>query len=167
MNPMSKSGLIIEEVNGEFVLFDQDSNVAAALNAPAAAVLSLCDGTRDVDAIVAELAGTDTPLGDDEVMLALSELVQVGLVSGLPERPVPSRRDMLKKMGAAAAVVAALPWVESIVAPTLAAASSGVTPGPTPSTTPSYSFPPTPTPTYPFPPTPTPTFTPSYSYPPF
>jgi hypothetical protein len=158
MNPVSKSGLIIEEVNGEFLLFDESSNVAAALNASAAAVLELCDGSLDLDAIVLALAGTATPLGEDEVMLALSELVDVGVVEHLPDRPVPSRRDMLKKMGAAAAVVAALPWVESIVAPSLAAATSGVTPGPSPSF-------PTPPPSFPTPSFPTPSF-PSPSYPP-
>lgn len=163
MNPMSKSGLIIEEVNGEFLLFDQESNVAAALNAPAAAVLALCDGTRDVDGIVEALAGTPTPLSDDEVMLALSELVEAGVVSGLPDRSVPSRRELLKRMGTAAAMVAALPWVEAIVAPTPAAASSGVTPGPTPSTpTPSLPTPSLPTPSYTTPiPSPTPTPTPT------
>lgn len=160
MRPKRKTDLIIEEVNGEFLLFDASSNVAAALNASAAAVLDLCDGERDLDAIVAALANTSTPLGDDEVMLALSELVEVGVVSGLPNRPVPSRRDLLKKMGAAAAIVAALPWVESVVAPTFAAASSGVTPAPTP-----FTPAPTPPPTTPFtPPTPSPTpFTPAPS----
>lgn len=133
MEPVKKDGLIVERVSGEFVLYDESSNVAAALNASAAAVLELCDGSRDVDAIVAALAESDTPLGADEVMLALSELVEIGVVDHLPARPVPSRRDMLKKMGTAAAVVAALPWVESIVAPTMAAAASGITPGPSPS----------------------------------
>ena len=132
MEPVKKDGLIVEQVNGEFVLYDVSSNVAAALNASAAAVLDLCDGTRDVDTIVVALANTDTPLDADEVMLALSELVGIGVVEHLPARPVPSRREMLKKMGTAAAVVAALPWVESIVAPTIAAAASGIMPGPSP-----------------------------------
>jgi hypothetical protein len=161
VQPIKKDGLIVEKVNGEFLLYDRSSNVAAALNASAAAVLDLCDGTRDVEAIVAALTDSDTPLDADGVMLALSELVEVGVVEHLPDRPVPSRRDMLKKMGTAAAVFAALPWVESIVAPSIAAAASGSSPLPSPSPPspqPSPSFGPNPSPTpSPSPWTPTPT----------
>jgi hypothetical protein len=164
MEPVKKDGLIVEQVNGEFVLYDVSSNVAAALNASAAAVLDLCDGTRDVDTIVVALANTDTPLDADEVMLALSELVGIGVVEHLPARPVPSRREMLKKMGTAAAVVAALPWVESIVAPTIAAAASGITPGPSPTPVPTFP-PPAPTPP-PAPPPPAPSPTPVPTFPP-
>ena len=162
MEPVKKEGLIIEQVNGEFLLYDQSSNVAAALNASAAAVLELCDGTRSVEAIVAALDGSDTPLNADGVMLALSELVEIGVVEHLPARPVPSRRDMLKKMGAAAAIVAALPWVESVVAPTIAAATSGP-PVPSPSPPVPSPSPPVPSPSPPFPspsPSPSPTPTP-------
>ncbi len=164
MRPQRRDGLLTEEVGDEVLVFDHASNTAAALNHPAAAVFDLCDGTRSVDEIVAALESSSTPLGVDEVLLALAELDDSGLLVEAPAQRGPSRRDLLAKLGVTAAGALMLPVVEAIVAPTPAAAASGVplptpqpTPAPpTPAPTPMPTNPPTPQPTQ-APPTPAPT----------
>ncbi len=164
MRPQRRDGLLIEEVGDEVLVFDHASNTAAALNHPAAAVFDLCDGTRSIDDIVASLASSSTPLGVDEVLLALAELDDSGLLVEAPVQRGPSRRDLLAKLGVTAAGALMLPVVEAIVAPTPAAAQSGVplpTPTPTDPPTPQPTpAPPTPQPT-PAPPTPQPTNSPT------
>jgi hypothetical protein len=48
MKPKRQVGLFIEQVDDEQLVFDSEANATAALNAPAAAVFELCDGTREV-----------------------------------------------------------------------------------------------------------------------
>ena len=147
MKPLRKQGLLVEEVEGEVLLFDESANTAAALNASATAVFELCDGTRDVEAIVAALAETRTPLDADAVMLALAELSEAGVVDDVGQIQSPSRREMLMRLGiGAAAAAAALPVVESIVAPTAAAALSNPTPNPVPTSPPPSEVPTSPPP---------------------
>lgn len=128
MQPKKKVGLIIEEVGDELLVFDDGAQVAAALNRAAAAVFELCDGTRDVDGIVADLRSHTPPLGRDEVALALEELGNAGLIDDVPDVSNPGRRAMLLKLGAGAAAALALPVVEALVAPTPAHAASNLAP---------------------------------------
>ncbi len=46
MKPKRQAGLFLEQVDDEMLVFDDAAHAAAALNAPAAAVFELCDGTR-------------------------------------------------------------------------------------------------------------------------
>ena len=124
MQPKKKDGLIIEEVGEELLVFDDSAQVAAALNRAAAAVFELCDGTRDVDGIVADLRTHTPPLGRDEVALALEELDEAGLIDDVPDVSNPGRRALLAKLGAGAAAAMALPVVEALVAPSPAHAAS-------------------------------------------
>jgi hypothetical protein len=132
MKPIRRAGLIIQEVEGEYLVFDDKSNVAAALNLPATRVFQVCDGTRDVDQIIDQLSTGDMPLSEDAVRLALAELAGNGLIDDAPTEAGTSRRKLLMALGAAAAL--AVPAVELIKAPAAAAVASGPTPTPEPTT---------------------------------
>jgi hypothetical protein len=99
MRPRRVDGLLIEQVDSEHLVYRPDVDDAAALNEAAAAVFELCDGTRDVDAILAALGDRGSALGRDEVLLALRELADAGLVDAVPEEPGPSRRELLRRLG--------------------------------------------------------------------
>jgi Coenzyme PQQ synthesis protein D (PqqD) len=124
MRPTRIQGLMLERVEAEVLVYRSDSEDAAALNEAAAAVFDLCDGSRDVDRIVEELRGGDPALGRDEVLLALNELRDAGLIDGAHGITGPSRRQLLGRLGAATIAAAAIPVVEVIVGPSIAAASA-------------------------------------------
>jgi hypothetical protein len=157
MNPKRMQGLFVEEVGTEVLVFNSRSNTSAALSPSAAAVFERCDGTHDIDQIVASLASTATPLGRDEVLLALADLDDAGLLAAAPATRGPSRRELLAKIGAATAGALLLPVVELIVGPAAAAAEPAL-PSPAAPSVPGGPFPtptagpfPTPTAGGPFP----------------
>jgi hypothetical protein len=124
MRPTRTEGLLVERVESEVLVFRSDSEDAAALNEAAAAVLDLCDGSHDVAGIVERLRAGYPALGRDEVLLALEELREAGLVNGGPAEPGPSRRELLRRLGAGTIAAAAIPVVEIVVGPSIAAASA-------------------------------------------
>lgn len=119
-------GLIVEEVDGDVVLYDTERNKAHALNPLAARIWKHCDGERTVTDLT-DLLAADTP--NDAVVNCLSQLERLHLLDagslGNVEGRVLSRRHLLRKVaiGAAAAAVV-LPMVTSIVAPSAQAAAS-------------------------------------------
>ena len=160
-------GPYLERVGDELLVYDDTTDTAHALNEAAAAVYEMCDGDTDIEAMVAGLESRDLgPIDSDIVWVALLELADRGLVE-LDERPAdsPSRRDLLKRLTAGAAMAAAIPVVESIAAPSVAAASSRrdrpehPTPRPSPKPSPKPTYSPTTTPTEK--PSPKPTFSPT------
>lgn len=124
MRPIRAEGLLVETVGDEVLVFDDAAQRAAALNRAAAAVFELCDGTRDVDALVGDLAGGDPPLTRDAVVLALSELAEQGLVTDVPDLDGVDRRSLLAKLGVGAMAALAIPVVETLGVPTPAMAQS-------------------------------------------
>jgi hypothetical protein len=54
--PQRKSGVLLEEIAGEFVFFDPASSQISYGNATAALVWRLCDGTRTPEDIAALLS---------------------------------------------------------------------------------------------------------------
>jgi hypothetical protein len=123
MRPVRIQGLLLERVEAEILVYRSDSEDAAAFNEAAAAVFDLCDGSRDVEGIVEELSAGHPSLGRDEVLLALNELRDAGLIDGAPGDTGPSRRELLRRLGAGTIAAAAIPVVEIIVGPSVAAAS--------------------------------------------
>jgi Coenzyme PQQ synthesis protein D (PqqD) len=112
-----REGLIVEELDGELLLYDTERERAHSLNAVAAAVWEACDGVRGPKAI-AEAAGVT----EDAVWRALSQLEERRLLDGeLPRRmsgPEYSRRQAVRRMGLIGASAAfAAPFVRSIVVP--------------------------------------------------
>ena len=117
-----ETGLIVQEVADETLVYDLERHKAHCLNPTAAAVWRLCNGKRD-EAALARLLEKDlgTPAAEDVVRLALRDLARARLL----EEPVAadgglSRRRLIQRIGAAVA----LPLVVSIVSPTAAQAAS-------------------------------------------
>lgn len=132
IHPVARTeGILTEQVEDELVVYDESRDMAARLNRTAALVWQNCDGSRSVDDLAALLREEVTDAADaDLVMVTLDGLQEHGLIeSGYAEREVDesklSRRRFMRRVGIAGAAAAALPLVQSIVAPSPAAAQSG------------------------------------------
>ena len=150
--PVRVEGVLVEVAGDERIAYVRSTDTAHALNAAAGALFEAIDGSRSVE----ELAGV-LDVDVEVVRLGVRELVDAGLVTVEGEPSVSaSRRDLLKKLGVGSMAAAALPVVETIVAPSALAAQSVVPPTQAPTDFPTPS-PPTPSPPTPSPPTPAPT----------
>src|SRR5688500_15691327 len=123
--------LVVRELDGETLVYDTESHRAHCLNRAAALVWKSCDGETPVP-LLAERVGRrlSSPVGEEVVWLALSQLAARDLLSpagarGAPPRRI-SRRRVLRRLGAAAAAAVSLPLVTSVVSPTAAHAQSSV-----------------------------------------
>jgi hypothetical protein len=126
MKPVArKSGLVVRELPDEVLVYDSDRHRAHCLNRTAAIVFRNADGRRSVSELAA-LLGTEGPEGARETLvgMALERLAEAHL---LEDEPVavsasrPSRRDVVRRVGLAAAL---LPVVASVLAPTPAEAAA-------------------------------------------
>ena len=129
-----REGIIVKEIEREFVLYDENALRAHELNAAAGSVWRHCDGETSVrglaDAMAAE---TELPADEDIVHLALGQLSGAGLLEG-PQKgfePRISRRQIIQRLSLASSLTVLLPMVGTIVAPSSAMAQSGPAP-PTP-----------------------------------
>jgi hypothetical protein len=116
------SGLVINELENETLVYDLESNVALCLNRTAALVWKGCDGKTTVAGATALLAKElQTPVDADLLWLTVKRLQHFKLLESSGSRtfiePVVRRRDLLLKYAPAAL---ALPVIMSISAPTLA-----------------------------------------------
>jgi hypothetical protein len=100
------------------VVYDSKQHRGHCLNRSAAVVWRNLDGQTSMDDVVAELRKElDGPADEDTVWLALEELDKAHLLEGPLDPPVSvdlSRRSMLGRLGAGAAL---LPVIMSVVAP--------------------------------------------------
>ena len=128
-----ESGLLIQQLVDELLVYDLERNEAHCLNGIAASVWTLCDGEKSV-AEIGRLLKTDLAPADVEVLVwsALDQFAERRLlqeeVGEEPDRTpaaMMTRRQMVARIGLA---VATLPLVESIVSPPAAMAQSGMTP---------------------------------------
>lgn len=124
-----RTGLNIQELADETLIFDTENDQANCLNAVAAHVWKHADGTHSVADIAAHLTQTlHAPTDPRVVWYALEQLSKKHLlVTPLPIPPAyarMTRRSFLTKAGVAGAAVA-IPVIVSIVAPTPAHAQSG------------------------------------------
>jgi hypothetical protein len=123
-----RSGLIIQEVDGEVLIYDQDTNKAHCLNQTAAKVWKYCDGeTTLADACSSLSSDLETPVDEKLVWYAVDQFSKDNLLVKEVELPafiIPgmNRRQMVRTLGLAAIV--AVPLVTSIVAPTPAQAAT-------------------------------------------
>lgn len=113
-----KSGLVVQEVPDEVLVFDLESNKAHCLNRTASLVWKSCDGKTSVTNI-ADFVGKQTgeKVSDDVVWLAIDQLSENRLLESEVKSTFTgiSRREVVKRIGLASAV--ALPIVASLVAP--------------------------------------------------
>ena len=115
-HPLARQkGLVVQELPGETLVYDMNSNRAHCLNRSAALVWRACDGETSVDEIVRQLktGGFTAHL----VWLAIDQLNDSDLLENKPARHFTdrSRREVIKKIGLA--TVMAAPVIASIVAP--------------------------------------------------
>ena len=124
------SGLLVQQLGDELLVYDLEQNVAHCLNGVAASVWSLCDGERTV-ADIAPLLRSDLAPADVEALVwcAIDQFAERKL---LEEELEPERTEtamMTRRQVARLGLVVglALPLVESIVSPPAAMAQSGTT----------------------------------------
>ena len=123
-----KSGLVVQEVPDEVLVYDLESNKAHCLNRSAAIVWKSCDGTNSVSEIaklVEAQAGGDVT--EDFVWLAIDQLNENNLLEETVAVDLKgqSRREALRKIGLASMV--AVPVIASLVAPQSAMAAVSCT----------------------------------------
>jgi hypothetical protein len=121
--PLARSeGLITEELGGELLVYDSESNMAHALEPQAAAVWRACDGRNDTQALAAHCGNSEAG-----VRKTLARLGELGLLEHTePDEDRDTRRSALRKIGIAGVGVAT---ISSIVVPAAAAQGSCVTTG--------------------------------------
>lgn len=115
--------LIVEALGDELVIFDRTTNKAHMLDPRAAAIWNAALDGCSFEDLVGLVDGDSVEDRRRVAHLAVSELERAGLLHS--SVPVRERRQLLKSLGAAAA----LPMVISILAPTSAAAASNLPPG--------------------------------------
>ena len=109
-----KSGLVVQEMPDEVLVYDLDSNKAHCLNQTAASVWKACDGKTSVSEI-ARFFGDGH--NEDLVWLAIDQLSENNLLQEKVGTRFQgqSRRAVIKKIGLASMV--AIPVIASLVAP--------------------------------------------------
>ena len=128
-----KSGLIVKEVDGEILIYDQRTNKAHCLNPTAAKVWKYCDGVTTLAAARESLSlDLETHVTEELVMYTLDQFSNDHLLEAevaMPAFMTPglNRRQMVRTLGLAAAV--AIPIVTTIIAPTPAQAATLLGPG--------------------------------------
>jgi hypothetical protein len=126
MNPKArKSGVIVQEVGSDTLVYDEVKDTAHSLGSVAGYVFKHADGSLPVSALATGMQETlDMPAEPQLVEAALWELERADLLeptdSTMPARRDISRREALQRFGAALSAVA----ITSIVAPTPAMARS-------------------------------------------
>lgn len=121
-----KTELVVKELTDEVLVYDLSDNKAHCLNQTAAFVWRNCDGRTSASEIAALMEKEwQKPVGEETVWLALKQLSRAKLLekplTGSNESMRASRRAVLRKLGAAAALT---PMVISLVAPTALAGAS-------------------------------------------
>jgi hypothetical protein len=129
-----KRGLLVRELNDEVLVYDLNRDKAHCLNASAALVWRQCDGRTQISEITQAIQTTSgAALDIDTVRLAIEQLKRAHLIEGASVGDAStsrlSRRDLIKRVGIAAAV--ALPLVTTIVAPSAFGAASCLATGAT------------------------------------
>ncbi len=113
-----KTGLVVQEVPDEVLVYDLETNKAHCLNATAATVWKSCNGSNSVSDIGSILErSSGSKVSDEMVWLAIDQLSENNLLETQIKADFggQTRREVLKKLGLAAVV--ALPIVASLVAP--------------------------------------------------
>ena len=117
--------LVVKELAGETLVYDENNHKAHCLNPTAALVWKFCDGHTSVPKMTQLLAEEmKAPIPEHLVWLAITQLEE----SQLLKAPVPgfrnpqtSRRELIRRLGIAAV---ALPLITSIQAPVAAQAGT-------------------------------------------
>jgi hypothetical protein len=110
----------IERAADELLVLKEGSLEAHALNQSAATVYDLCDGNASKSEMAAEIhRRTGLPVDEEIVDLALSELVETGLVvlDNPESRSAVTRRALIRRLALSSTLALMLPVVETIAVP--------------------------------------------------
>lgn len=124
-------GLVVRELDGELIIYDQDRDHAHCLNASAAMVFRHCDGKTSPAAIARRMSAELHASVDEAVVWsALDRLSKKQLLVDKLEIPPAitggmSRREFVRNLSLTALI--AIPAISSIVAPTAQAQASQAT----------------------------------------
>jgi hypothetical protein len=124
MNPAARrEGVLVRELPGELLVYEQHEHRAHCLNRTAATVFRSADGTRSVADLARLLAPQADPAESEAVVAeALALLADAGLLESAAPSGGWSRREWVRRAGVAAAVL--LPVVASILVPSPAEAAA-------------------------------------------
>lgn len=122
-----KDEIIVQELNGEVLIYDLKTNKAICLNETSSMIWDACDGDKTVSEISQSIGKKlNCPANEDIVWLALDQLKKERLLangSTINSRfDGISRREVIRKVGLGTMI--ALPLITSLVAPTAANAQS-------------------------------------------
>ncbi len=114
--------LLIEDLEGELVIYDRQQDEAHMLNPAAALLWRHCDGNTDTETMAKVLAEKlNLPSDENVVWKGLEELEKAHLLAEPLTRPTNeggvSRRTLLRRAAVGAGIVVALPTVYSILVP--------------------------------------------------
>jgi hypothetical protein len=128
IKPLSrKDEIVVQELNGEILIYDLSTNKAFCLNETSSLVWEACDGSKSVSEISRLVSRKlNAPANEDLIWLALDQLKKEKLIANSEEvvshfEGMP-RREVIKKVGLASVI--ALPIVGSLVAPKSAMAQA-------------------------------------------
>ncbi|MEP7076929.1 MAG: PqqD family protein [Acidobacteriota bacterium] len=113
-----KTGLVVQDMPDEVLVYDLDSNKAHCLNKSAAFVWKSCDGTKTVPDIVNLFASeAGEKVSEDFVWVAIDQLSENSLLEASIKADFAgrSRRDVIKKIGMVSVI--SIPIIASLVAP--------------------------------------------------
>jgi hypothetical protein len=121
-------GLLIQHIGQETLIYSEALHKAFCLNPMAAQVWRLLDGVRTPEQIAAAVTSTlSLPVAEDLVLFTISELRRDGLLderdSSASVLAAPSRRDLMRQLGAGAVVM--IPLVAAVMTPKAAQAYTG------------------------------------------
>ena len=134
--PKSRTSLIVKELAGEVLVYDETSTKAYCLNKSAATIWGMCDGKTSISEMARKAAiEIDGMIDEVFVAVALTSFRDNGLLENESGdiRPIArlTRAELVARVGRVGlAAAVALPLVTSVVAPTAAKAygrSSGET----------------------------------------
>ncbi len=119
--------IVIQELNGEVLIYDLSLNKAFCLNQASALVWEACDGKQTISEITQIVSKKlKSPINEDFVWLALDRLKKENLIVNseeiTPDFNGLSRREVIKRIGFSSMV--ALPMITSLVAPSAIHAQS-------------------------------------------
>jgi Coenzyme PQQ synthesis protein D (PqqD) len=124
-----KSGLTIERIDSELLVFDPETDEVHSLNESSALVFDMCDGSSTTEEMRARLPEIGLPADPEIIELALAELDEASLIAVQPALAASNvtRRTLTRRLGLSAVAVALIPVVETILAQPAAAAGSFLT----------------------------------------
>lgn len=128
--PLARTeGMLTKEVDGEFLVYNEEQDVACKLNATAALIWRSCDGKRTLPDLVRILEAEVGDAADEDMVLmaldglAAHELLLSGYEPRGPSAERLSRRRFFRRAGISGAAAIAAPVVYTMAVPAPALAS--------------------------------------------